>query len=225
MFSRIRRGSRKAAPPEGGFTFVELTVTLILVGFFLAAVTGLVVQGYSFFGTQRNVSTLNSDGDRALGRIESLLRGTKRIIDPASALNTPTPPVGTTQSSTTAYTLYADVDGNSANHDELVTIDRPTTSSKYLRVSVDGVASYILNSLNPDEAAALSFTYYSDYVVWNQYTEITSSSFYNGQADTVLVTLKLRRTSSGKITTRTYSRYIALKLSPDDRRDAPITYP
>lgn len=183
---------------QGGFTLVEMMITLGLVILFLAGVVGLVDQGFTFVGTHQNLATLNRDGKNVLDRVEALVLGCYLINDAG------TNPI--------QFTFSADIDADDVG--ETVLID---SSGSNLRVTVDGVQSVVLSNLDTGAANPLGFTYYKE---WKHEAGDEVTANYNDTVKVVKLTVHLTKSSSGKTTKKTYRRYILLKLDPDDRKVA-----
>jgi|GEM_PF-5047952 len=192
---------------EGGFTLVELLITLILVLFFLMGAIVLFDQAFTFSGVHLSVAAMNREGSNAMDRLEALIRGCGRFLEAETRAN--------------EVRFYADVDANSANGSvpakgwEDVWIHR-SGNGKEVWVTIDaGDDSTILGCLDPDDIIALHFDYYSD---WEHQNAVFAS--YDSSVRVVKVSLKLKKRYSGKVMTRTFERYVRLRLDPSDRKAA-----
>ncbi len=200
---KIARKVRDIESEESGFTIVELIIALVLLSIFMAGVVLVISQGYTFFGSHRAASALNREGASSLDRIENLLRGAQYFDN-----------AGT---NATQVTFRADVDSDASNGTELLVIYRDVPDGNKIMLKIDERDPVSIgDDLNTGVSNPLEFTYYSD---WAHTSTITDS--YQESLKSIKVAINLTKASSGVRMNRSYSRYVILKLDPDDRNDNP----
>lgn len=181
---------------QGGFTLVELILTLALTVLFLAGAVGIVAQGFTFMSSHQNLATLNRDGNNTLDRLETMMEGCY-LIDNANT-------------STAQFAYSADIDGEDSGSELIVIGQAGSDVTVTVGTGAAAVTSIVLSSLN----SPLEFTYYKE---WKHEAGDVVTSGYNESVKVVKITLHLTNKTGGKTMNKTYERFVLLKLTPNDR--------